>query len=185
VSIHCTEHGHRYNQIAAGTSSVNLLVPSHHSNCSGVLTFMRDQNNNVSDITQDKLENCNIPAVDLQEVDYRIATRSIYAEPLDDISQFYEQLRHLYPSISSSRHYTPTGIEGNQFVQAVNLSGAPGQFGGVSGSLVSGVQSSTLNTDMSLKLTFNAPTASVIQCDHFVLSDVVYTFSRGMIDVTL
>jgi len=139
----------------------------------------------VNDITQEKLENANIPATDLAEVDFRIATRSIYSEPLDDVSQYYNQLKHLYPQISKSRYFTPSGIEGNQFVQAVNLSGAPGQFGGVGGSLVSGVQSSTLNTDMSMKLTFNAPTTSVIECSHFVLSDVVYTFTNGMINVTL
>ena len=185
VSIHVTEFGHRYNQIAAGTSQINLLIPSNHSNCSGILTFMRDQNTNVSDITQEKLENANVPATDLAEVDFRIATRSIYAEPLDDVSQYYNQLKHLYPQISKSRYFTPTGIESSQFVQAVNLSGAPGQFGGVGGSLVSGVQSSTLNTDMSMKLTFNAPTTSVIECSHYVLSDVVYTFMNGMINVTL
>ena len=185
VPIHCTEFGHRYNTIGASTTKINLLIPSQHSNCSGILTWLRDQTNNVNDITQDKLEYSSMPATDLAEFDFKIATRSIYAEPPDDHSQYYTQLKHLYPSISSSRYFTPAGFVGDQFIHAVNLSGAPAQFGGASGSLISGVQSSTLNTDMAITYTFAAPTASVLQADHFVMSDVVYTFRNGQIDLTL
>jgi hypothetical protein len=187
VNIHCTEFGHRYNHIAAGTSSINLLIPSHHSNCSGIVTMFREQST-VNDITEETLENCSaVFADDLESFDYRIATRSVYSEPLNDVHEYYEELRHLFPRISTSRYFTAEGFENGQFVHAVNLSGGPAQFGGAGqdGMLTSGVKSSSLVTDMSMKLNFAAPTEHAIEASHFVLSDVVYSFRGGMIDVTL
>ena len=185
VSVHATEHGHRYNYINTGSTSVNLLVPSNASNCSGVLSFLRIHAN-VNDITQEKYDNAFLPATFIQELDYRIGTRSIFDEPLSAINEYYDQIHHLYPEISKSRYFTPDGFKGPQHVISVNLSGAPSQFGGVmEGSLISGVSSSQLVTDMSMKLTFNAASFTNIQCDHFVLSDIVYSYSKGIISVEL
>jgi hypothetical protein len=181
VSHHATMYGHRYNFIPTASSTVNLAIPSNSSNVSGILTFLRDQTNHVSDITQNKLENCNFHATGIEEVDFKIATKSIYDEKLGpDINEYYEQFHHLFPTVSTSRHYTPDGFTGNQFILATNLSGSPRQF---HDELVSGVQSANLNTDMHLQIKFASPSPN-LQCDHWVLSDVVYTFNRGRIDVS-
>ena len=181
VSHHATHFGHRYNFIPVASSTVNLAVASNSTNVSGILTFFRDQTSNVSDITQNKLELCSaVNPSDVDQVRFRIAAKDIYDEPLTDANQFYEQLHHMYPMISYSRHYTPAGLDANQWVLATNLSGAPVQF---TENLVSGVQSANLNSDMHLQIKFTSPTSTQLQCDHWVKSDVVYTFHRGRISV--
>ena len=180
VSHHVTQYAHRYNPIKPGTSQVNLGIPSNSSNVSGIITFIRNQADNVSTMANEKLESCNFPATSIKSVNFSIATKSIYDQPLGpDVCEYEDQWRHLFPALSCSRHYTPTGIEDNQFVLATNLSGAPKQF---HADLVSGVQTANLNTDMQLELQFTAPTASELQCDHYVMSDVVYTFRNGRLD---
>ena len=184
VSYHSTNYGHRYNQIQSGTSQVNLSIPSNSSNVSGIITFVRDQALNTgSDITKEKLENCFYNATEYEQSDFRVATKSIYDEPLGpDINEYYAQLHHQFPEISTSRHITPVGFQGNQFIHAVNLSGAPTQY---TRNLVSGVRSSILNTDMHLQIRFKNPTTVTLQLDHYVISDVVYSFANGRITLDL
>ena len=184
VTYHSQNYSHRYNQIQSGTSQVNLAIPSNSSNVSGILTFTRNQALNTgSDITQEKLENCFYHATEYDQSDFRIATKSIYDEPLGpDINEYYQQLHHQFPEISRSRHMTPSGFQTDQFIHAVNLSGAPVQY---NKNLVSGVRSSVLNTDMHLQLRFKSPTTVTLQLDHYVISDVVYSFANGRITLDL
>ena len=184
ITIHCQDYGHRYNYITTGTTTSNILIPSSSSNVSSILTWIRNQQENTGyDITKEKYEYVSIPATDIAEVDFRISTKSIYEEPTTSPHDWYNELHHAFPSISTSRYFTGDGYKGNQNVLAISLSGAPRQF---SHALLSGIQTSILNTDMVLQIMFNGPTTEQLQLDSYVISDVIYRFSPdGRIDVQL
>jgi hypothetical protein len=186
VSVHSTDYGHRYNYISPATKSVHIQLPDQSSNCAGVISMLRNQTNNISDITREKLENAFVHGSYIEAIDFKIGTKSIYDSPLGpDVSEYYDQFHHLFPNVSTSRYFTPDGYAGGQNVVACNLSGAPSQFNGVSGNLLSGISSAKLVTDMSMQITFHDPTTGPIQVDSFLISDIVYSYMpNGMITVT-
>ena len=182
VNVHAREYKHCYNNVASGSSQVLLRIPSNTTNTAAVISFLQSQSN-LNNISKEKLENCFFNVSNYNSVDMRVNTRSIYAEKLQDyaVSDLYHQLAHTFPEIQSSRAITATEFAfGASFVLCQNLSGAPRQF---QRSLISGITSSRLNIDMALKLEFKAPLTDTLQVDSFVLSQILYRFVNGTIEL--
>ena len=181
VQFHGTEYEHVYSEIPTGTTTVNLQLPSNRSNCAGTLTIVRPASN-IADTTVQKLEDGFYSMSNFKETDMRVNTKSIYMEEREKADEWYKELSHLFPEVDESKHFDPEQFYGGQFMLASNLSGAPSQF---HKRLLSGVRTSLLTTDLSQEIEFSAPTTTALRVDTYVVSDVIYSYSKGRMQVLL
>lgn len=184
VSMNALEYEHVYRVVNVGSTKVNIQLPSNRTNCSGVVSFFRNQAD-LADVTVQKLAGGNVPMTAFEETDMKINTRTIYQEARGNdghADDWYKEASHLSPELQGSKYFTSSGWEGSDFVVCANLSGAPSSF---HKRFLSGVRTSNLTTDPSQEIKFAAPTTALIQVDSYVISNVVCTYSKVQMNVTL
>ena len=113
----------------------------------------------------------------LQSLQMYINNFQLHEIPIDSKNQLFKELQESFPEIESSEHFTEFNSV-LQFLICVNLRAAPKEF---VQHVTSGMQTSSLNSDICLNLNFTGAPPADLVLESFLISDcTVYSSGKDL-----
>ena len=167
----CVDYSYRFN---ACTSMVNMLkISSSNTSLNTVLGYLHQ-----SQTALNSNRRCtSYDPANLQSLQMYINNLQLHEIPIDSKNQLFKELQESFPEIESSEHFTDFNSV-LQFLICVNLRAAPKEF---VQHVTSGMQTSSLNSDICLNLNFTSAPPADLVLESFLISDcTVYSSGKDL-----
>ena len=164
LAISCTDYSYRYNQVSSQTSM--LKISSSYTSLNSILGYFRQ--GVVLNFNQNKRTTA-FPSSSVASIQFFVNNVQIYDIPLVGVPQLFREFLEAFPSVETSDYYTDFGSSSQNLI-CINLKAAPKEFHGF---VISGQQTSTLNSDLCLQLNLTSPLGG-LDCaiESFLCADV-------------
>ena len=163
VQMSCVDYSYRFNTVG---STVNMLkISSSYTSLNAVVGYLRMSM--VNNALVNKRLNAYNPA-GITSMQFFANNVQIYDIPIETRNQQFREFLEAFPSVESSDYYTDFN-DTAQFLVCVNLRASPKEF---VHQITSGLQTSSLNSDLCLQL--NLPYVQAdLALESFLVADVI------------
>ena len=167
-----TDYSHRFSNITGRTTLVEFS--SANTSLNSTLSFFHYP---ITGSTMNRHLN-GVPALAVKDYQVFINNVPYFDEAVDSIEQMWRHFASAFPRVCKSTFFDDYN---SNFFLVNNLSAAPPAY---QSSVVSGVRTSALNSNVVLKVEFNSAQSLVgMTCDSFLLSDAVISLTGGKGDL--
>ena len=176
LQFHVRDYTMRYSTINERNALVRMS--SSHTSVDSIITLLRsaDRLNGGRAIADKKGERIN----GLESTNLYVNSKQFYDIDVDSVAQRWQHFKSVYPHVKHSSEFTD--FDSTSHVITTKLSASPVEF---SDRLISGVKSSSLNTDIVQKLTFVDQPVSPIIATSFISSSVLIYLDSNTKDLKI
>lgn len=170
LSFHTVDISSRYSTILSQKHLCRLS--SSHTSLTRILTVLKRMS-----LANNKASNDRFTTFYSGEhvLSYNLLKNSTrhFEVDVDSVEQAFLHLQDCFPDVKTAEYFTAL-YRTDRHIIAVNLQSAPSAFNDV---LVSGIKTSSLNTDITLELTLDAAPTESIVAESFLFSDAIISLS--------
>jgi len=166
LSFHIRDYSHRLNIIQS--SQALCRFSSAHTSLNKIVTLLRPQSQ-VSGITTSGKLDTTYSGVNISSYNLHVNNSLYYEEAVDSNEQSFTHFLSSFPQLATSEHFD-TGYNTTKHLICVDMSAAPPAF---QAEISSGKKTSSLNSDIVLKLDLTATPAETIRADSYLMSDAL------------
>ena len=169
-----TDYSHRFANITGRTALVEFS--SANTSLNSTLSFFHYP------IGSETMNRWLVGVPGLAITDYQVFVNNVpyYDQPVDSIEQMWRHFVSAFPRVCKSTFFDDYNTN---FLLVNNLAAAPSEY---QSSVVSGVRTSALNSNVVLKLEFGSAQAlGGMTCDSFLLSDAIISLTGGKGDLQI
>ena len=165
VKFHCSDIAHRYNAILSQEHVLRLS--SSHSSLNGILNVIRTASD-VTDITKQFKYESFYSGANREKYNLLVNNQLLYEQDIDSTQQTWKELVSLFPNVKSSVFFDGAYATTKNVLATSTLS-APVDF---RSKIISGVNTSQLNSDITYRVRLIAAPAVALRSDSFLYSDI-------------
>ena len=171
--FHLTDYSHRFNNVNSRTSLLKL--PSSNTSLNTVFSLIHgarvvgSTDQLTTGILGTSVAGCQI----------FVNSTPLYDQEIDSLEQSWRHVVQAFPQACGSEWFDE-GFKDRKYLQVTNLTSAPSNF---QNQLVSGVRTSSLNSEIVIQLKFHSDPPAQLVADSFLLSDVVCQLVGGELQI--